>query len=158
LGRPGDILLIRSNGSVSLVGKSALVQGKERGLAYAGYLIRIRPTRALVEPAFLNLVLGSYDIRMQIEVEARSTSGVNNISGGEVLALRFLLPSLPEQKEIVRDWRSQVGIFCGALPSEPTANEKHLRLFYSRRLGVDYRLVQIRRPGSFGARRTNNVG
>ena len=35
---PGDILLIRSNGSVSLVGKTALVRQAEDGFAYAGYL------------------------------------------------------------------------------------------------------------------------
>lgn len=35
--RSGDILLIRSNGSVSLVGKCALVREAEIGFAYAGY-------------------------------------------------------------------------------------------------------------------------
>jgi len=97
----GDILLIRSNGSVSLVGKSAIVREQERSFAYAGYLIRIRPIRSVVEPEFLNLVLGSYDIRLQIELEARSTSGVNNINGEEVRDLRFSLPPLIEQHEIV---------------------------------------------------------
>jgi len=97
----GDILLIRSNGSVSLVGKSAIVQRKEIGFAYAGYLIRIRPIGTVIDPLFLNLVLASYDIRMQIEMEARSTSGVNNINSEEVRAWRFSLPTLSEQKEIV---------------------------------------------------------
>ncbi|MEJ7808440.1 MAG: hypothetical protein WKG03_21270 [Telluria sp.] len=41
----GDLLLIRSNGSVTLVGKTALVSEKEDGLAYAGYLIRLRIKR-----------------------------------------------------------------------------------------------------------------
>jgi type I restriction enzyme S subunit len=100
--RPGDILLIRSNGSVSLVGKCALVRRTEAGFAYAGYLIRLRPNRTYIEPEFLNLVLGSFDIRLQIELEARSTSGVNNINGEEVRALRLSLPPLAEQQEIVR--------------------------------------------------------
>lgn len=98
----GDILIIRSNGSVSLVGRSALVRKEEEGFAYAGYLIRIRPQRTAIDPRFLNLVLGSYNIRIQIELEARSTSGVNNINSEEVRALRFLLPKLDEQKEILR--------------------------------------------------------
>ncbi|MEO6786450.1 MAG: restriction endonuclease subunit S, partial [Chthoniobacteraceae bacterium] len=100
--RPGDILMIRSNGSVSLVGKCALVQEHDRGFAYAGYLIRIRPHQNIVVPHFLNLVLSSYDIRLQIELEARSTSGVNNINSEEVRALRFSIPPLAEQHEIVR--------------------------------------------------------
>lgn len=99
---PGDILLIRSNGSVSLVGRCALVREQERSFAYAGYLIRIRPRHAVVEPEFLNLALSSYDVRLQIELEARSTSGVNNINGEEIRALRLSLPPLAEQKEIVR--------------------------------------------------------
>jgi type I restriction enzyme S subunit len=99
---PGDILLIRSNGSVSLVGKCAVVREKERGFAYAGYLIRLRPKLAIVEPDFLSLALGNYDVRLQIELEARSTSGVNNINGDEVRALCFSLPPLAEQHEITR--------------------------------------------------------
>jgi len=99
---PGDILLIRSNGSVSLVGRCALVREQERSFAYAGYLIRIRPRRTIVESEFLNLALSSYNVRLQIELEARSTSGVNNINSEEVRTLRFSLPPLAEQKEIVR--------------------------------------------------------
>jgi type I restriction enzyme S subunit len=100
--RVGDILLIRSNGSVSLVGRTALVREQEIGLAYAGYLIRLRPIRDQIESEFLNLALSSFDVRLQIELEARSTSGVNNINSEEVRALRFSLPPLAEQKEIVR--------------------------------------------------------
>jgi type I restriction enzyme S subunit len=99
---PGDILIIRSNGSVSLVGKCALVQERDQGFAYAGYLIRIRPKKTAVVPEFLNLVFSSYDMRLQIEFKARSTSGVNNINGDEVRALRFWLPPPVEQHEIVR--------------------------------------------------------
>ncbi|MGD0815129.1 MAG: restriction endonuclease subunit S [Verrucomicrobiota bacterium] len=100
--RPGDVLLIRSNGSVSLVGKCALVRKVESDFAYAGYLIRLRPDTKKVLPEFLNLVLGSYGVRTQIEIPARSTSGVNNINSEEVRALSFSLPLLPEQQEIVR--------------------------------------------------------
>lgn len=99
---PGDILLIRSNGSVSLVGRTALVRQAEGGFAYAGYLIRLRPRPIAIMPEFLNLALGSFDVRLQIELEARSTSGVHNINGDEVRALTFALPPTDEQREIVR--------------------------------------------------------
>lgn len=98
---PGDILLIRSNGSVSLVGRTALVRQSEEGFAYAGYLIRLRPRPTAVTPEFLNLALGSFDVRLQVELEARSTSGVHNINGDEVRALRFALPPRDEQREIL---------------------------------------------------------
>lgn len=100
--RPGDILVVRSNGSVALVGKSALVGVRERDFAYAGYLLRLRPNHGMVDPRFLDLALGSYGVRLQIELQARSTSGVNNINSEEVRGLRFLLPPLVEQAEVVR--------------------------------------------------------
>ena len=98
----GDILLIRSNGSVSLVGRTALVTEKEKGMAYAGYLIRLRVNKDLIIPEFLQYQFQSYAMRLQIELPARSTSGVNNINGEEVKNLQISLPSLDEQKEVIR--------------------------------------------------------
>jgi len=98
----GDILVIRSNGSVSLIGKSAIVRDTEKDFAYAGYLIRIRPDQTKIQPEYLNLALECNEVRLQIEVPARSTSGVNNINSDELRALSFNLPPLPEQHEIVR--------------------------------------------------------
>ena len=99
---PGDLLLIRSNGSVSLVGRAALVTPNFAGYAYAGYLIRLRPKTEKVVPEYLNQVLASFPIRFQIEVPARSTSGVNNINSEEVANLLVPLPPKMEQLEIVR--------------------------------------------------------
>ncbi|MDJ0535282.1 MAG: restriction endonuclease subunit S [Xenococcaceae cyanobacterium MO_207.B15] len=99
---PGDILMIRSNGSVSLVGRTAIIDEAERGFAYAGYLIRLRPNRNLVYPKYLNLWFSSYEIRLQIEIPLRSTSGVNNINSDETKKLHIPLAPLEEQKEIVR--------------------------------------------------------
>jgi type I restriction enzyme S subunit len=102
----GDILLIRSNGSVSLVGRTAVVTEKEKGMAYAGYLIRLRVKQDLIIPEFLQYQFQSYAMRLQIELPARSTSGVNNINSEEVRNLQIALPSLDEQKEVVRRLKS----------------------------------------------------
>jgi len=99
---PGDILVIRSNGSVSLVGKSAIIREAEKDFAYAGYLIRLRPNKSLIEPNYLNFCFLSSEVRLQIEIPARSTSGVNNINSNEVKQLKILIPPLEEQKEIVQ--------------------------------------------------------
>lgn len=97
----GDILTIRSNGSISLVGTCALVQDKDTKHIFAGYLIRIRPNQNLVVPEFLLQVLGSHSLRVQIELAAKSTSGVNNINSKELQSLVVPLPSIEEQKELV---------------------------------------------------------
>ncbi|WDM68637.1 restriction endonuclease subunit S [Xanthomonas cucurbitae] len=98
----GDIVLIRSNGSVELVGKSAVVSEKEQGLLFAGYLIRVRLDKAKSIPRFVNYWLKSPAIRQVIEQIARSTSGVNNINSDEIKSLTFTFPALSAQAEIVR--------------------------------------------------------
>ena len=100
--KTGDLLLIRSNGSVELVGKVAIVDSKFEGFMYAGYLIRLRFDTTKVNPLYLSFYLSSPAIRSHIELTARSTSGVNNINSEEVKAISLELPSLEEQAEIVR--------------------------------------------------------
>lgn len=105
----GDILVVRSNGSVDLVGRPALVTGDAVGLAYAGYLIRIRPKQGVVMPKFLTLMLEAPAIRSIIEAGARSTSGVNNVNATELGALTVPLFDIDEQAEIVRRIESAFG-------------------------------------------------
>lgn len=100
---PGDLLMIRSNGSVGLVGRAALVTELETGCSYAGYLMRLRPNRARIVPEYLHLALQTYNVRLQVELPARSTSGVHNINSEEVGALRICVPSLEEQQAAVKE-------------------------------------------------------
>jgi type I restriction enzyme S subunit len=100
--RDGDILVVRSNGSADLVGRPALVTTAEQGLAYAGYLIRLRPNSDFVLPEFLKLMLEAPQTRRVVETNARSTSGVHNINGEELAALQIPCPDLKEQAETVR--------------------------------------------------------
>lgn len=96
----GDILIIRSNGSVSIVGRCALVSSADVGYLYAGYLIRLRPHLRLVEPGFLLNTFSLHSVRKQIEQKAKSTSGVNNINTGEIQSLVVALCGIEEQKKI----------------------------------------------------------
>ena len=98
----GDILVIRSNGSLSLVGKTALVSEKENGFLFAGYLIRLRMKQGIANPKFISLHISSPSVQDVIEITARSTSGVNNINTEEIKALEISLPTLEEQQEIIR--------------------------------------------------------
>jgi type I restriction enzyme, S subunit len=100
--KTGDLLLIRSNGSVDLVGKVVLIGPEFEGYIFAGYLIRLRFNTSVASPSYLSLFLSSPNIRRYIELTARSTSGVNNINSEELRAIQVELPALPEQQEIIR--------------------------------------------------------
>jgi len=100
--KQGDLLLVRSNGSVELVGKAAVVERDYEGYLFAGYLIRLRVDVARISPHYLYLCLSSPIVRDYIELTARSTSGVNNINSDEIRSIQLTLPSLPLQHEIVR--------------------------------------------------------
>jgi len=100
--RDGDVLVIRSNGSLDLVGRAAVVGPEVQGYLFAGYLIRLRADTSLIDPRYLCIYLSSPQVRRYIEQTARSTSGVNNINSGELRAIVVRLPDLQEQYEIVR--------------------------------------------------------
>ncbi|PWC18966.1 restriction endonuclease subunit S [Brenneria corticis] len=100
--REGDLLLIRSNGSVDLVGKVAVISEHDTKYLFAGYLIRIRLNKEKVVPKYVSYCLKSPQLRQTIVNIARSTSGVNNINSKELASLELPLPQLPEQQEIVR--------------------------------------------------------
>ncbi len=97
----GDVLVVRSNGSPELVGRPAVVPDKAAGLAYAGYLIRIRPDTSKLLPDFLAFMLQAPQLRAVIESGVRSTSGVYNINARELSALPIPVLSVAEQKKIV---------------------------------------------------------
>ena len=99
--RNGDILVIRSNGSVSIVGRCALISKAEEQYLYAGYLIRLRSNPVALLPDYLAALLSTHILRTQIEHKAKSTSGVNNINSGEIQSFIIPLCSLTEQEMVV---------------------------------------------------------
>lgn len=98
----GDLLIIRSNGSLDLVGRSAVVDAAAAGMLFAGYLIRIRLALSKAMPSFIQYWMQSFAVRRTIEDAAKSTSGVNNVNSQQLQALQLKLPPLEEQHEIVR--------------------------------------------------------
>lgn len=99
--KAGDVLVVRSNGSANLVGRGAVVVGDAIGMAYAGYLIRLRLDQSRILPRFLHVVLNSPSIRLRIQRQAKSTSGVHNLNSAEVKSLPVHLPDIVTQGRIV---------------------------------------------------------
>lgn len=98
--KSGDLVIIRSNGSASLVGKTSLITESEDDFAFASYLIRMRPCK--VDSKYLYYVLNSISVKEQFYSKSKSTSGINNINTEELGNSIISLPPLEEQKEIVR--------------------------------------------------------
>ena len=97
----GDVLTVRSNGSLTIVGKPALVSARDTQFLFAGYLIRLRPIAGSLVSKILVYLMNEPIVRAQIESKAKSTSGVNNISAKELQELSVPICSQAEQAEIV---------------------------------------------------------
>lgn len=109
--RIDDILIIRSNGSASLVGRAAMVCDNDINGTFAGYLMRLRiKNTCQLNPRFLLLFLQSSSARVYIERVAKSTSGVHNINSKEVSDLNIPLFTYDEQRDIIRAIESRLSV------------------------------------------------
>jgi len=98
--RAGDVLVIRTNGSRSLIGKVGLVDN-DYNVAFASYLIRLKPNLAHVKPAYLVAVLSSPSYRALIAARAATTAGQYNISIPALMSLPVPVPSLETQEQLI---------------------------------------------------------
>jgi type I restriction enzyme S subunit len=92
----GDLLIVRTNGSVDLIGRSATVQG-DIDAAFASYLIRYRIRGDLVRPAWVQAMLSTPQVRRRIEPLAASSAGQHNLSLAKLDPLELPVPSLERQ-------------------------------------------------------------
>lgn len=97
----GDLLMIRSNGSLDIVGRSAVVPTEADGMAFAGYLVRLRTDLEHVNTKYVWMAMNSQLIRDQIEKPIRSAVGLKNVNLTEFGNLSFWLPPRAEQHRIV---------------------------------------------------------
>lgn len=111
----GDLLIIRSNGSVSLVGRAAIVREEQLNAVFAGYLMRLRiKDHAKLLPRFLLHYLNSQQARTYIENKAKSTSGVHNINSKEISDLVLPIYSIEDQVKIIEAIESRTSL-CDAI-------------------------------------------
>jgi type I restriction enzyme S subunit len=113
----GDLLIIRSNGSENLVGRSSVVTNVGLGYSFAGYLVRLQVFTGCIESSYLHTVLESAMIRTAIEGPLRTTSGVKNINSTEISRLIIPIPSGKEQKAIVQKVNALMAL-CDSLEQE----------------------------------------
>lgn len=100
---PGDLLLIRTNGSRDLIGRTAIVAAApKQKCSFASYLIRFRLVGDKVLWDWLSLIWDSALLRSDIESRAATTAGQYNVSLSSLATLAIPLPPAAEQKEIIR--------------------------------------------------------
>lgn len=100
---PGDLLIVRTNGSKDLIGRSAVVQ-EGINASFASYLIRYRidPARAL--PEWVQSILDRPQTRHVLESLAASSAGQHNLSLGKLDGVAIPLPSVAHQRRLIAEF------------------------------------------------------
>lgn len=107
----GDLLIIRSNGSASLVGRAAIIKENDTKGIFAGYLMRLRiKNKSVLAPRFLLFYLQSHKAREYIENKAKSTSGVHNINSAEVCGLEIPVFDYAQQLKVVEAIEARLSV------------------------------------------------
>jgi type I restriction enzyme, S subunit len=103
--RKGDFFISRGNGSLSLVGRGALLEDEPDPVAFPDTMVRIRVDEQKISPQFLRLVWGSLRVRTEIERSARTTAGIYKINQQIIEAIRIPVSEIGVQKEVVTQVR-----------------------------------------------------
>jgi type I restriction enzyme S subunit len=107
----GDVLIIRTNGSRSLIGRSAVVrQPIPSRSTYASYLIRFRLVEQSEVIAWVSTVWDADFFRQWIEQKAATSAGQHNISMTVLGTLPIPLPPLAEQERIVAEVERRLSV------------------------------------------------
>ncbi|WP_429216001.1 restriction endonuclease subunit S [Aeromonas veronii] len=94
----GDVLIIRTNGSIGLVGRAAAVIDELPSQYYfASYLLRLRCTDNFSVHRWLLTALSAHSGRKWLEARAASSAGQHNISLSTLLTMPIPLPPQEEQ-------------------------------------------------------------
>jgi type I restriction enzyme S subunit len=100
----GDILVIKSNGSLDLVGKSQVFISKKNypNVTASNFLMILKPNKDIISPLYLDSFLKSPQSLIWRVEKQRTTTGLRNLDSKGYLSLKIPFPdSKDEQNEIV---------------------------------------------------------
>lgn len=101
--RPNDFLIVRTNGSRSLIGRSALYEHVDgQAMSFASYLIRYRLLSDLVLGRWVSFAWRSQPIRRCLLKIAATSAGQYNVSLSKLSPILIPLPPYEEMVEINR--------------------------------------------------------
>lgn len=102
--RDNDVFIVRYNGDINRVAKSAIYKGQNAdGVVYPDKLIRLRPSPARMNPDFLVYALNTRMVRSQIEELGKTTAGNIGVSGADAQSFVVPVPPLADQLRIVSE-------------------------------------------------------
>jgi len=105
---PGDLLIVRTNGSRDLIGRSALVRTEfNRPYFFASYLIRFRIIQV---SDWIATIWDAPFMREWLERAAATSAGQYNISVGTLNHLPIPIPPLAEQRRIVAEVERRLSV------------------------------------------------
>lgn len=102
----GDLLIVRGNGSLGLVGRAGLVGSVQSKIAYPDTLIRLRVLDTVVTPEWISLVWDSELSRNHFERRARTSAGIYKISQPDIISAVMPVPPLAEQSRIIEEFEN----------------------------------------------------
>ncbi len=97
-----DLIFTRYNGTMEFVGVCARVREVGEEYVYPDKLIRARCDLGRALPTYVEIVFAADSVRSQVEGCVKSSAGQKGISGADLKGIRFSLPAIEEQQEIVR--------------------------------------------------------
>jgi len=96
-----DIVMVASNGNPDLVGRSALVTEKEKGMRFASFLVRLRLDNTILLSHYAHLFLLTPTFKRELRRKIATTSGIYNLRKDHIEKIKIPLPPLEIQKQIV---------------------------------------------------------
>ena len=142
--RNGDILFVRSNGNVELIGRCLLVEGVQERTAHSGFTIRARLVSDVVSPRYLCHFLKSKRVRQQMVAGGAGTN-IKSLNQSILSSLVLPIPPAAEQVNAVAQ--------IEALELET----KRLEAVYRRKLGMLEELKTSLLNEAFSGRLTKNA-
>jgi type I restriction enzyme S subunit len=118
-----DILAVRSNGNIELIGRCILVGEVTEKISHSGFTIRIRLSNGEVLPRYLCHFMKSTATRKKL-TDGGTGTNIKSLNQGMLSVLRIPFPSISKQKILVKNLESL---------SEET---KRLQSVYQRKLAA----------------------
>jgi type I restriction enzyme S subunit len=97
----GDLLVVRSNGNIELIGRCLLVNGIPNRVSHSGFTIRARLSGTSVLPEYLCHFMKSAETRHRLTAGGTGTN-IKSLNQQMLAALEIPFPPVDDQRELVR--------------------------------------------------------